>query len=49
LDFLNEEAKKFTAVADDDDDLEEESLLETPLDKLEPYGLFKDTLMRKCL
>lgn len=30
---------------DDDDDLEEESLLETPLDSVEPYGLFKDTLL----
>jgi len=27
-----------------DDELEEESLLETPLDKVEPYGLFKQTL-----
>ncbi|MCJ1334965.1 hypothetical protein MMC09_000231, partial [Bachmanniomyces sp. S44760] len=46
LEFLNEEAQKFGTVNDDDDDeLEEESLLETPLDKVEPYGLFKDTLM----
>jgi len=42
------QAQKFTAVGDDDDDeLEEESLLETPLDKLEPYGMFKDALMSK--
>ncbi|KAF2084997.1 ARM repeat-containing protein [Saccharata proteae CBS 121410] len=47
LDFLNEEAQKFTTIDDEDDDeLEEESLLETPLDKLEPYGLFKDALLR---
>ncbi|PSN67326.1 ARM repeat-containing protein [Corynespora cassiicola Philippines] len=47
LEFLNEEAQKFTAVDDDDDDeLEEESLLETPLDKIEPYGMFKHALFR---
>ncbi|KAF2871894.1 armadillo-type protein [Massariosphaeria phaeospora] len=47
LEFLNEEAQKFTAVADDDDDeLEEESLLETPLDKVEPYSMFKHALLR---
>jgi hypothetical protein len=45
LDFLNEEAQKFTG-DDDFDDLEEEQQLETPLDKLEPYGLFKNALMR---
>ncbi|KAF2813681.1 ARM repeat-containing protein [Mytilinidion resinicola] len=47
LEFLNEEAQKFTAVSDEDDDeLEEESLLETPLDKVEPYGMFKNALMQ---
>ncbi|KAF2115985.1 armadillo-type protein [Lophiotrema nucula] len=47
LEFLNEEAQKFNAVTDDDDDeLEEESLLETPLDKVEPYGMFKHALLR---
>ena len=40
-------AQKFGTVDDDDDDLEEESLLETPLDKVEPYSLFKNTLMCK--
>ncbi|KAL8994736.1 MAG: hypothetical protein Q9169_005375 [Polycauliona sp. 2 TL-2023] len=47
LDFLNEEAQKFGALSADDDDeeLEEESLLETPLDKVEPYALFKNALM----
>ncbi|KAL8656930.1 MAG: hypothetical protein Q9226_002436 [Calogaya cf. arnoldii] len=47
LDFLNEEAQKFGAVSadDDDDELEEESLLETPLDRVEPYALFKNALM----
>ncbi|KAI9844267.1 MAG: hypothetical protein M1837_005677 [Sclerophora amabilis] len=47
IQFLNEEAQKFGAVADDDDDeLEEESLLETPLDKVEPYGLFRNALLQ---
>ena len=41
-----DKAKKFGSVGDEDDDeLEEEGLLETPLDKVEPYGLFKETLM----
>lgn len=47
LDFLSQQAAKFnTAVGEDegDDELEEESLLETPLDQMEPYGLFKATL-----
>lgn len=30
---------------DDEDDLDEASLLESPLDKIEPYGLFKNVLM----
>jgi hypothetical protein len=30
-----------------DDELEEESLLETPLDTMEPYSLFKTTLESK--
>lgn len=29
----------------DDDELEEESLLETPLDRVEPYGMFKSALL----
>jgi hypothetical protein len=41
------QAQKFTAVNDDDDDeLEEESLLETPLDKVEPYSMFKHAMLR---
>lgn len=47
LEFLNEEAQKFTSVNDDDEDeLEEESLLETPLDKIEPYSMFKHALLQ---
>ena len=48
LDFLSEEAKKFGALADDDDDsiLDEDSLLESPLDKFDPYGTFKESLGR---
>ena len=30
-----------------DDELGEESLLETPLDKIEPYQLFRDALMSR--
>jgi hypothetical protein len=42
------QAQKFSSVEDDDEDeLEEESLLETPLDKVEPYGMFKHALLRK--
>ncbi|WPG99451.1 Hypothetical protein R9X50_00226500 [Acrodontium crateriforme] len=47
LDFLSQQAAKFNSVTGQDeaeDELEEESLLETPLDKMEPYGLFKQTL-----
>ena len=44
------QAQKFgTGSSEDDDELEEEGLLETPLDQVEPYGLFKDTLMSKFL
>jgi hypothetical protein len=47
LNFLNEEAKKYGGLEgeESDDDLGEESLLETPLDKVEVYGMFKETLM----
>ncbi|KXT15117.1 hypothetical protein AC579_6462 [Pseudocercospora musae] len=47
LDFLSQQASKFNAAVGEDegdDELEEESLLETPLDSMEPYGLFKRTL-----
>lgn len=48
LEFLNQEAQKFSSYADDDDEeLDEESLLETPLDKVEPYGMFKHVFMSK--
>ncbi|KAG9254135.1 armadillo-type protein [Emericellopsis atlantica] len=49
LDFLNEEAQKFSRAIDDDadDDLgEEENLLDSPLDKLEPYSMFKGVMLR---
>ena len=40
------QAKKFNAATvEEDEELEEESLLETPLDKVEPYGIFKSSLM----
>jgi len=42
------QAQKFSSVADDDDDeLEEESLLETPLDKVEPYSMFKHAILSR--
>ena len=43
------QASKYSAIAgaESDDDLEEESLLETPLDSVEPYGLLKSTLISK--
>ncbi|KAK5130976.1 hypothetical protein LTR08_001387 [Meristemomyces frigidus] len=47
LDFLSQQAAKFNTEAGDDegdDEMEEESLLETPLDRMEPYSLFKQTL-----
>ncbi|KAK3710808.1 Nonsense-mediated mRNA decay protein 5 [Vermiconidia calcicola] len=49
LDFLSQQAEKFNAAVGEeegggDDELEEESLLETPLDAMEPYGLFKECL-----
>jgi hypothetical protein len=45
------QAQKFQNRDDDDDDdeLGEESLLETPLDKVEPYQLFRDALLSKFL
>ncbi|KAI0012052.1 importin-beta domain-containing protein, partial [Xylariaceae sp. FL0662B] len=55
LEFLNEEAAKFSSIEsqykeqanDSDDDLGEDSvLLESPLDKLEPYQLFRGVLLK---
>ncbi|TGZ77434.1 ARM repeat-containing protein [Ascodesmis nigricans] len=52
MEFLNSEARGMKAedvfeLAEDDDDdiLEEEALLETPLDLIEPYQLFSASLM----
>jgi hypothetical protein len=46
LDFLSEEAKKFGALAEDDDIslLDEDSILESPLDKYDPYAAFRESL-----
>ncbi|KAF9872205.1 nonsense-mediated mrna decay protein [Colletotrichum karsti] len=50
LEFLNEEAQKFSRGVEDiesEDDLGEDSvLLESPLDKVDPYLLFSATLMK---
>lgn len=44
--IMTAQAQKFGNLDDEsDDELGEESLLETPLDKVEPYGLFRDALM----
>ena len=47
--LISKQAKKFGALADDDEDsvLDEDSLLESPLDKVEPYGMFRATLLSK--
>lgn len=56
LEFLNEEAAKFSQIEsqykdqvdDTDDELGEDSvLLESPLDKIEPYQLFRTVLLSK--
>jgi hypothetical protein len=53
LEFLNEEAQKFSQIEnqyqeDSDDELGEDSvLLESPLDKIEPYQLLRGALMSK--
>lgn len=53
LDFLNEEAQKFSQIEnqyndDSDEELGEDSvLLESPLDKIEPYQLLRGALMSK--
>lgn len=40
------QARKFGSFGDDDEEeIDDESLLETPLDKIEPYGLFKHVLL----
>lgn len=46
LDFLSEEAKKFGALADDDDDsvMDEDNFFDSPLDKFDPYGTFRGSM-----
>ncbi|KAJ9659855.1 Nonsense-mediated mRNA decay protein 5 [Neophaeococcomyces mojaviensis] len=46
LDFLSEEAKKFGALADDDDDsmIDEDNFFESPLDKFDPYSTFRQSM-----
>ena len=50
MEFLNSEAHArghadLSAYAEEDDELEEETLLETPLDLIEPYQLFRGALL----
>ena len=46
-----DQAQKFSPAqgGDDDDELEEDSMLEAPLDKVEPYTLFKSALISESL
>ncbi|KAK5101841.1 Nonsense-mediated mRNA decay protein 5 [Lithohypha guttulata] len=46
LDFLSEEAKKFGALAEDDDDsmIDEDNFFESPLDKFDPYTTFRHAM-----
>ncbi|KAI9904393.1 hypothetical protein N3K66_000922 [Trichothecium roseum] len=48
LEFLNEEAAKFSRSIEDSDEVEmgEDNFLDSPLDKIEPYQLFKATMLR---
>lgn len=43
------QAQKFKSLEDNgsDDELGEESLLDTPLDKIEPYQLFRNALLSR--
>jgi hypothetical protein len=50
MEFLNSEAHArghtdLSGYTDEDDELEEETLLETPLDLIEPYQLFRGALL----
>ena len=39
---------KFESHDDSGDELDEDSLLESPLDKVEPYGMFKTVILGKA-
>lgn len=45
--FFDNECQAKRMPEEVDDELEEEGVLDSPLDKLEPYGMFKNALMRK--
>lgn len=45
--FLHLQAQKFNNLTDDDDELEEDNLLDTAIERLEPYGMLKGALLRK--
>jgi importin-7 len=50
--LFNHQAQKFSRVIDDDEDdpdLGEDNFLDSPLDKVEPYQLFKSTMISKWL
>ena len=43
-----QEAKSKVNNQEEEEELEEESMLETPLDKIEPYTIFKNSLLGEC-
>ena len=44
--ILNDQAAKFESLTDErTDELDEDSLLESPLDKVEPYSMFKSVFL----
>lgn len=49
---MTTQAEKFSSLQDSDDDdsvMDEDSLLETPLDKMEPYSMFRDSLLSESI
>jgi hypothetical protein len=43
------QARKFSASYDEEEELEEDNLLDTAIENLEPYGMFKQALLSKEL
>lgn len=49
--LINGQAAKFSRSIEDSDEVEmgEDNFLDSPLDKIEPYQLFKATMLRKFI
>ena len=45
--LTSKQARKYACLSGDDEELEEDNLLDTPIDKLEPYTMFKQSLLGK--